>query len=1181
MFFNNRKLLVLNLALVPTMFVGMFGAGLTNRALAAPQSQESSLNTAEVAACDPGTGWVWGNGPLRSDIAQQAESALRQKGIESIVVAKDYGEKDSCGNFELFSTDFTVTLKSNSNRRLSPNEQSELADGILAALSQFGNPQLGNVKIDFGSGEAKSYQSELDAQTQFANVASRSSISADAISPLNKKVLVLVFNPTLSNGQDLNTYMGWPAYATSVQGIVNSLQSASGGQLQYTIVDTHVVTDEWPVKIDGFRYTEATYLAVMQNGAPAHSPDEVDYNVIIDNPQLDICGKLNRGEIDELWMYGAPYFGFYESRLVGPGAYPYNSPPMTGTHNCTKLLPIMGLSYERGVADAVHSFGHRAEATMTKVYGGWEQNRTSHNWDRFGLVKAQSPHYTYSGCGSVHYPPNALSGYDYGNPGSTLTNCEDFINYPNLSDPQAVAQPVTCAAWNCDHLSYMVYWFSHLPSNTGCGSDAVENNWWLYFVDPSLALFPPLNCPPVPPGPMSPGDTVRVSTNSSGGQTLGGDSSYPTISVDGRYVAFNSNATNLVWGDTNGNHDVLFRDLQTGITRRVSISSNGAQANGDSNFPFISANGRYVTFNSTASNLVPDDTNGMQDVFVHDIQTGITTRASVNSSGVQGNNSSYNPSISDDGRYITFISAASNLVSGDTNGRDDIFVYDMLSGVTRRVSVASNGAQANKASGFPSISGNGGYITFYSDATNLVSGDTNGKADVFVYDLQTAVTTRVSIRSNGAQTTNDSTRPFISADGRYIAYESWDPSILPDDTNTVWDIFVYDMQTGTTTAASVNSSGLLGNNYSVEATMSPDGRYITFYSGATNLVSGDTNGVEDIFVHDRQSGTTTRISVDSSGAQSNNSSNSASISADGQYIVFYAYATNLVTGDTNGRTDVFIHRQSDVVPATVTPTFTPTATSTPSQTPTNTPSPTATQTFTPTASGVSNYPLYLSLTGNQTIGGITSADEDILRFDGTNWSLFFDGSDVGVGSTDLFGFSILDADTILMSFSGAVTVNGISALPQDILRFDATSLGSNTVGTFSMYLNGIDVGLDLSAEKIDSVSLLQDGRVLISTTGDPAVVGITGAKDEDVLAFMPTSLGNNTSGNWSMYFDGSDVGLADTSGEDVDALDIVGGKVYLSTADNFAVNGAAGADEDVFVCEVISLGDVTACNYSP
>jgi Zn-dependent metalloprotease len=266
-------------------------------------------------------------------------------------------------------------------------------------------------------------------------------------------------------------------------------------------------------------------------------------------------------------------------------------------------------------------------------------------------------------------------------------------------------------------------------------------------------------------------------------------------------------------------------------------------------------------------------------------------------------------------------------------------------------------------------------------------------------------------------------------------------------------------------------------------------------------------------------------------------------------------------------------------------TATPTATSTfiPTDIPTNTPTFTPTNTFTPTATPPYSYnPLYLSLTSSQTIGGLASADEDILKFDGTNWSLFFDGSDVGVGSPDLFAFSFLDADSILMSFTANVTVNGITATPQDVLRFDATSLGSTTVGTFSLYFDGSDVGFDTTSENIDSLSLLPDGRLLISTTGSPSVPGLTTGKDEDVLAFTQTSLGDVTSGTWSLYFDGSDVGLADTNNEDVDALDVIAnGNIYLSTLGDFAVNGLSGFDEDVFVCTPTSIGDVTACNYSP
>lgn len=235
---------------------------------------------------------------------------------------------------------------------------------------------------------------------------------------------------------------------------------------------------------------------------------------------------------------------------------------------------------------------------------------------------------------------------------------------------------------------------------------------------------------------------------------------------------------------------------------------------------------------------------------------------------------------------------------------------------------------------------------------------------------------------------------------------------------------------------------------------------------------------------------------------------------------------------------------------------------------------------TPTATPPYSYqPLYLSLTSSQTVGGVSASDEDILRFDGASWSLFFDGSDVGVGSPDLFAFSFLDTDTLLMSFASDVTVNGVTAAPQDILRFDATSLGSTTAGTFSLYFDGGDVGLDNSSgEKIDALSLLPDGRLLISTNGNPSVPDVAG-KDEDVLGFLPTSLGDTTSGTWSLFFDGSDVGLSETSGEDVDALDVVGGNIYFSTQDVFDVNGLSGADEDIFVCTVTSLGEATACDY--
>ena len=220
----------------------------------------------------------------------------------------------------------------------------------------------------------------------------------------------------------------------------------------------------------------------------------------------------------------------------------------------------------------------------------------------------------------------------------------------------------------------------------------------------------------------------------------------PAISADGRYVAFISSASNLVDGDTNGFADVFVRDRKTGTIERVSLADDGTQANASSALPEISADGRYVAFRSTASNLVPGDTNGFTDVFVYDREIGTIERVSVAADGTQGDNHSHASSISADGRYVSFASSDSNLVSGDTNNRRDVFVRDRQAGTTERVSVANNGMQGNDDSMSPSISADGRYVAFWSGASNLVPGDTNGGSDIFVYDRQTHSIERVNRR---------------------------------------------------------------------------------------------------------------------------------------------------------------------------------------------------------------------------------------------------------------------------------------------------------------------------------------------------------------------------------------------------------------------------------------------------
>ena len=400
----------------------------------------------------------------------------------------------------------------------------------------------------------------------------------------------------------------------------------------------------------------------------------------------------------------------------------------------------------------------------------------------------------------------------------------------------------------------------------------------------------------------------RVNVDSSGTQA-NNYSYFTSISADGRYVGFHSYASNLVPGDTNAAEDVFIRDRASGTTTRVSVDSSGIQGNGISSSPSLSADGRYVAFWSYASNLVVGDTNAVQDVFVRDRQSATTVRASVNSSAAQASGSSFDPSISGDGRYVAFVSAATNLVSGDTNGFTDIFVRDLSSGTTVRASVDSSGLQANGDSYEPSVSGDGRYVAFVSTATNLVSGDTNGNTDIFVRDLSSGITVRASVDSTGAQALGGPCLyPSFSANGRYVVFKSDATNLVPGDTNGYSDIFVRDLLGGTTLRASVDSSGAQAlGGVSDTASISADGRYVAFGSNATNLVSSDTNTAEDVFLRDLSIGTTARVSVSSSGAQSNQGSSAPSVSADGRFVAFASDASTLVAGDTNGLGDIFVH----------------------------------------------------------------------------------------------------------------------------------------------------------------------------------------------------------------------------------------------------------------------------------
>ena len=401
--------------------------------------------------------------------------------------------------------------------------------------------------------------------------------------------------------------------------------------------------------------------------------------------------------------------------------------------------------------------------------------------------------------------------------------------------------------------------------------------------------------------------TRRVSVNSSGGQVTG-LSDYSAISGDGRFVAFKSYSSNLVGGDTNGFRDVFCHGLVTTQTTIVSVDSNEAQGNAASGPQSFSGDGRYVAFSSDASNLVPGDTNGQMDVFVRDLVAGTTERVSISTAGVQGDGPSTNASISGDGSYVVFQSNATNLVSGDTNGFVDIFLRDRLNAITYLVSQNSSGMRTNGPSESPAISADGNWVVFGSGATNLVGGDTNGAYDVFRCGRTGGSMTRISVDpAHAVEGNNHSYSPSISADGSCVAFTTTATNFAGGfDTNGVEDVICRDLNNNTIELVSRDAGGFAGNGRSGVSSISGDGTYVAFESEATNLVTGDTNGQRDIFVRNRSLGTTERVSIATSGVEGNGKSSWPSISADGRYVAFESEATNLVPGDTNGTVDIFL-----------------------------------------------------------------------------------------------------------------------------------------------------------------------------------------------------------------------------------------------------------------------------------
>ena len=290
-----------------------------------------------------------------------------------------------------------------------------------------------------------------------------------------RSYLMLVYNPVLENrgSQTLTEYLGWNDPAELAAGYAADVQRASHGVVRYVEAD-RVVLDEWPVKADGFRYTDASYLACWMDHSTCHEPDGLDYRAMLD--RVDACSRFNAGEFDELWVFAFPWGGMWESNQAGSEAIWTNGPVVTGT-TCKGRLNIMGFNYERGVDMMLEDMGHRIEGTLGwNVYYPWGVGNSM--WDRFTRHEKSTP--GRAQCGNVHYAPNSESDYDAWNLTKVRSGCDDWLDYPHLD---GATRQVNCTAWECDYRLHLLWWMTRLPHASGIGPDGYRANWWAYVMD--------------------------------------------------------------------------------------------------------------------------------------------------------------------------------------------------------------------------------------------------------------------------------------------------------------------------------------------------------------------------------------------------------------------------------------------------------------------------------------------------------------------------------------------------------------------------------------------------------------------------------------------------------------------------------------------------------------------------
>lgn len=402
---------------------------------------------------------------------------------------------------------------------------------------------------------------------------------------ITPRVLLFIYDPIMENLGSMRCHQafGWQDPVWLTNQVVTDLRKDSHGLVRYQIVETQIV-DEYPYHLDGFQYNDATYLADTQ----AHNWHSSGFDYARFLNEKGIAPRVASGDIDEVWVYGAPGFGFWESTIAGDGGYWCNSSPVQGVPS-EKAFVVMGWNYERGVGEAIHSFCHRCESVMTHMYGSWPHN-ASNNWGKFTLLEINNA--GVAGVGNCHYPPNGVSDYDYFNQRFVQSNCDDWRNYPNF---QNVSRSINAREWSPNGVDpqreYLNWWYDHLPHFPSRGPDYFLNNWWRYLVDidpykakrgsmyfstgnPSVSVSSPGN------GQTISGTTqIRASAQSDG--AVGRVDFY----VDGIYRFTDTVAPFIYefdsWSVANGAHNVQARvyELQNG-TEAISQTVNFSVQNG-------------------------------------------------------------------------------------------------------------------------------------------------------------------------------------------------------------------------------------------------------------------------------------------------------------------------------------------------------------------------------------------------------------------------------------------------------------------------------------------------------------------------------------------------------------------------------------------------------------------------